>query len=119
MKNTVLWILQIVLAGLAKITLPRECLRSTLGQWVDAFPTPALELLGIAEVAAAVGLTVPPRVGVAPALTRLAAAGVLAVMAGAIITHGRRREYSSVAVNVVLAVAAGIVVWGRVGPYAF
>jgi uncharacterized membrane protein YphA (DoxX/SURF4 family) len=123
--NTALWILQIVLAvvfaaaGFAKIALPPERLRTSLGDWVDAFPAPALKLLGIAEVAAAVGLTVPPTVGIAPILTPLAAVGALVVLAGAIVVHGSRREYPNVAVNVVLAVAAGIVIWGRFGPYAF
>ncbi|GAA2436521.1 hypothetical protein GCM10009856_54510 [Mycolicibacterium llatzerense] len=41
------------------------------------------------------------------------------VPVGAIVTHGRRREYPYVAVNVVLAVFAAVVVWGRFGPYAF
>ena len=123
--NTMLWVLQIVLAvvfalaGMAKIALPRERLSTTMGDWVDAVPAPAVKLLGVAEVAAAVGLTVPPSMAIMPILTPLAAIGVIAVMAGAIVTHGRRREYPNVAVNVMLAVAAGVVIWGRFGPYAF
>jgi len=123
--NTVLWILQIVLAvafagaGLAKLALPRERLRNSLGDWVDGFASPALKLLGAAEVAAAIGLTVPPPVGIAPILTPVAAVGVVVVMIGAVITHARRREYPNVAINIVLAVAAAVVIWGRFGPYAF
>ena len=40
-------------------------------------------------------------------------------MSGAVVVHARRREPREVAVNVVLAVLAAVVVWGRVGPYAF
>jgi uncharacterized membrane protein YphA (DoxX/SURF4 family) len=123
--NTLLWIVQLVLAvvfaaaGIAKIALPRPRLRTTLGDWVDAFPAPMIKLLGVAEVAAGVGLTVSLRTGIAPVLAPPAAFGVIAVMVGAIITHGRRREYPNVAVNVMLAVAAGIVIWGRLGPHGF
>ena len=123
--NTLLWVLQIVLAavftaaGIVKIVLPRMQLRATLGDWVDAIPLPAVKMLGVAEIAAAVGLTVPPAVAVAPILTPVAGIGVIAVLAGAIIIHGRRDEYPNVAVNVVLAVAAALLVWGRFGPYAF
>ncbi|WP_205877015.1 DoxX family protein [Mycobacterium camsae] len=123
--NTVLWILQIVLAlafvgaGLAKVVMPRARVRDTLGDWVDAFPAPALKLLGVAELAAAIGLIVPPLVHIAPVLTPLAAIGVVLVMAGAIVTHARRREFPNVAVNVVLAIAALVVAWGRFGPHAF
>lgn len=122
--NTLLWVLQIVLAavfaaaGIVKITLPRTQLRATLGDWVDATPEPAIKMLGVAEIAAAIGLTVPLAVAIAPILTPMAGIGVIAVLAGAAIIHGRRRQYLNVAVNVVLAVAAALVIWERLGPYA-
>lgn len=40
-------------------------------------------------------------------------------MAGAIITHARRKETQMVIVNLVPMVLAGAVAWGRLGPYAF
>lgn len=40
-------------------------------------------------------------------------------MIGAVITHARRRESSAIPVNVVLILLAGIVAWGRFGPYPF
>ena len=123
--NTVLWVLQIglavvfALAGTVKIALPREQLSTRMGDWVDPVPAPAIKLLGLAELAAAVGLVAPPLAGIAPVLTPLAAIGVVIVLAGAIVLHSRRHEYPNIAVNVALAVAAGVVVWGRFGPYAF
>jgi hypothetical protein len=40
-------------------------------------------------------------------------------MIGAIVTHARRAEFPNVAVNVVLAIMAAVVAWGRFGPYSF
>ncbi len=111
--NTVLWVLQGVAAvfagsGLAKIALPQERLSKIMGDFLDQVPVPAIKLLGVAEVAAAVGLIAPPLSGIAPILTPLAAIGVIAIMVGGIVIHGRRREFSNVAVNVVLAISAGV-----------
>jgi uncharacterized membrane protein YphA (DoxX/SURF4 family) len=123
--NTLLWTLQIVLAvvfagaGATKLILPRDQLARTLGGWVDEFPAPLLKPLGLAELLGAVGLIVPPLVGIAPILTPVAASGLVVTMIGAIVTHARRREFPNVAVNVVLAIAAAVVAWGRFGPYAF
>ena len=75
--------------------------------------------IALAEVLAAVGLIVPPLVHIAPILTPVAAVGLVILMVGALIVHGRRREYSNIVANVALAVMAIVVAWGRFGPYAF
>ena len=67
----------------------------------------------------AIGLIVPPLVHILPVLTPLAALGLAVVMVGAIVVHGRRKEYPNVAVNVVLLGLALFVAWGRFGAYAF
>ena len=77
-----------------------------MGDFLDQVPVPAIKLVGVAEVA--VGLIAPPLSGIAPILTPLAAIGVIATMVGGIVIHGRRREFSNVAVNVVLAISAGV-----------
>jgi uncharacterized membrane protein YphA (DoxX/SURF4 family) len=123
--NTLLWTLQIVLAavfagaGATKLVQSRDHLAKTLGGWVDEFPARLLKPLGLAELLGAIGLIVPPLVGIAPILTPVAASGLVVTMVGAIFTHGRRREFPNVAVNVVLAIMAAVVAWGRFGPYAF
>lgn len=123
--NVALWVAQVLLAvvfagaGGAKLALSPAKLSSSLGDWIDGIPGPAVKLLGAVEVAAALGLVVPPLVNVAPALTPLAAVGAALVMFGAIVVHARRREFPNVAVNAVLLVAAVVVAWGRFGPYAF
>ena len=68
---------------------------------------------------AAIGLILPPLVNIAPILTPIAASGLIIVMIGAIVTHARRREYPNVGVNVLLAIMAAVVAWGRFGPHAF
>ena len=91
----------------------------TLGGWVHDFPAPLLKPLGLAELLGAVGLIAPPLVRIAPILTPVAASGMLLTMIGAIVIHARQREYPNVAINVVLAIMAGVIAWGRFGPYSF
>jgi uncharacterized membrane protein YphA (DoxX/SURF4 family) len=123
--NALLWTLQIVLAlvfagaGTVKLVQPRDQLAKRLGGWVYDFPAPLLKPLGLAELLGAIGLIVPPLVHVAPILTPVAAAGLVVVMIGALVTHARRREFPNVAVTVLLAAMAPVVAWGRFGPYSF
>jgi uncharacterized membrane protein YphA (DoxX/SURF4 family) len=123
--NTLLWILQIVLAvvftaaGAIKLIQPRDQLAKTLGGWVYDFPAALLKPLGLAELLGAAGLIVPPLVHIAPILTAIAASGLLVTMIGAMVTHARRGEYPNVAINVLLAIMAAVVAWGRFGPYSF
>lgn len=123
--NTALWIVAGVLAfvfagsGIMKLVLPKEKLVAQgLGALADVDPN-AIRGIGAAEVAGAIGLIVPPLVHILPVLTPLAALGLAVVMVGAIVTHGRRKEYPNVAVNVVLLGLALFVAWGRFGAYAF
>lgn len=123
--NTTLWALQIALAGIfagagtVKLIQPWEQLAKTVGTWVYEVPAALPKLLGAAEVLAAIGLIVPPLTHVAPILTPLAAAALVICMVGALVVHGRRHEYRDIAVNLALALMAGVVAWGRFGPYAF
>ena len=123
--NLTLWILQILLAvvalgaGAVKLIQPRERLAETLGDWVDDVPPWLPRFVGLAEVFAAVGLIVPPLTGAAPVLVPLAAVGMLIVMIGAAVIHVRRGETRDVAVNILLALIAAVIAWGRFGPYPF
>jgi uncharacterized membrane protein YphA (DoxX/SURF4 family) len=58
-------------------------------------------------------------VHVAPILTPVAAVGLFVTMIGAVVTHARRREFPNVVVNVLLAIMAAVVAWGRFGRYSF
>jgi uncharacterized membrane protein YphA (DoxX/SURF4 family) len=122
--NVLLWIVQAILAamfalsGLMKSTQPKEKLVPRL-PWVKDFSAPTVRFIGTAESLGAIGLILPAVAGIAPVLTPVAATGLAITMVLAAATHLRRREPSGVAFNAVLFAAAGLVAWGRFGPYAF
>ena len=77
--------------------------------WIDDVPLGVVRTIGVVEVLGAIGLVVPPLVGVAPWLAFAAALGLVLVQVGAGIVHLRRGE--PVWMNAALAVAAGVVAW--------
>jgi DoxX-like protein len=81
--------------------------------WVKDVGPRAVRLIGSLEILGAVGLILPAVTGIWPWLTLVAAAGLALTMVGAMITHGRRGEFSSIGVNLVLLVLALFVVFGR------
>lgn len=121
--NILLWILQAVLAamflmaGVMKSTQPKAKLADKL-PWVEDFSPGTVRFIGIAELAAGLGLILPAATGIAPILTPLAATGLVIVMIGAMITHARRKEPGAIAFNAVLLIAAAVIAWGRFGPYS-
>ena len=122
--NVFLWIvagllaLAFLFAGVTKLVKPKEQLAEQMG-WVEDFSQGTIRMIGALEVLAAIGLVVPPLLGVAPVLAPLAALGLVLLMVGAMITHVRRRELSNVVVNVVLLALAVVVAVGRLGPEQF
>jgi uncharacterized membrane protein YphA (DoxX/SURF4 family) len=124
--NVVLWIIAGVLAalfllvGIGKLTQPKEKLQANKNMaWTEDFSPGVIKMIGALEVAAAVGLIVPPLIGIAEFLAPLAAVGLVLLMSGAMLTHWRRGEKQMLPVNIVLALLAAIVAWGRFGPYGF
>ena len=97
MLNVALWVVQGLLAGVflltgtPKLVLPREVLEKRM-DWAAAWPRWRIKLLGLAEVAGAVGLVVPAAMGVAPVLTPIAALCLTVLMVGAVGTHRRLGE---------------------------
>ncbi len=123
--NAALWVAAgilaavFLLAGMMKLTkTPAELVDGGQG-WAGEVSPSLVKTIGALEVLGAVGVVLPGLVDVATWLVPAAAAGLAVIMAGAIITHGRRREVPNVAINVVLLALAIFVVIGRVGPEAF
>ncbi|MEV1289153.1 DoxX family protein [Micromonospora sp. NPDC049679] len=122
--NTVLWVLQILLAaafamaGLMKATQPKRKLAANM-PYVEDFSGGAIKAIGVLELLAALGLVLPAWTGIAPILTPLAATGLVIVMIGAVVVHGRRKEWGSLPINLVLLVLSAVVAWGRFGPYSY
>jgi uncharacterized membrane protein YphA (DoxX/SURF4 family) len=119
--NTVAWVLQIVLAvafllhGLLFTVAygPVAKRMEARGRPPSTMAPTFRQFIGVAELAAAFGLTVPPAVRVFPWLAPLAAAGLVLVMVGAAIFHARKSEFSEVVVTVFLAGLAAFTVFLR------
>ena len=113
--NVALWVLQGLLAvvyllhGWLMLSPPANMVE----QMNAAFPRAFQIFLGVAEVLAAIGLTLPGITRIWPRLVPLAAAGLMIVMVGATVFHLKRGEYSSAATTAVLLVALTFVAYMR------
>lgn len=123
--NVALWVVQgllavaFMMAGGMKALQPKDKLAENMG-WVDDFSASQVKNIGYLEIAAAVGLILPPLTDIAPVLAPLAALGLAITMVGAIVVHFRRNEVGPrLSINVVLLALSLFVVWGRFGPEAF
>ena len=113
--NILLWVLQVLLAvvfiahGLLLLMPPPDIaaqMLMSLPRWFWVF-------LGVAEVAAAIGLTLPGLTRVMPSLVTWAALGIMIVMISATIYHVMRNEISSAVVTFVLLLMATFVAYVR------
>ena len=113
--NKLLWTLQILLAiaflahGIMMIAPPPEIalqMDKFLPRWFQLF-------LGVSEVLAAIGLTVPGFTRIQPRLVPAAAVGSMLVMLCATILHGSRGELGSAVTTLVLLLLATFVAYGR------
>ena len=113
--NIVLWVLQVLLAvaffahGWLFLSPPPEIveqMNASLPRWFQLF-------LGVAEVLAAVGLTIPGLTRIMPWLVTWAAGGVAIVTASATAFHLVRGEVSSAAITLLLLAMASFVAYMR------
>lgn len=116
--NIALWAAQLLLAiafgmaGFLKSTQPIDALAPQM-EWVAAVPVWLVRFIGVSELAGAAGLVLPALTRIKPALTPLAAAGLLAVMVLASLFHVTRGELGALPVNAVLGGIAAFIAWGR------
>ena len=113
--NILLWVLQALLAlaflahGWLFLSPPAELvdqMNASLPRWFQLF-------LGVAEVLAAVGLTLPGLTRILPWLVIYAAVGIMVVMVSATVFHLARGEMSSAAITLVLFAIATFVAYMR------
>lgn len=104
-----------LLAGGLKLITPKDKLGKSMA-WTEDFSATQIKLIGAAEVLAAIGVIVPALTGILPILTPLAAAGLVVLQAGAIVTHLRRGE-RMIVVNVVILLLALFVALARFGVF--
>jgi uncharacterized membrane protein YphA (DoxX/SURF4 family) len=114
-KNRLVWTLQILLAlvfmahGLMLLFPPEavaQQINASLPRWFSLF-------IGVSEVLAAVGLTLPAFTGILPWLVSWAAAGLMIVMVSATVFHLSRREFGAAATTFVLLAMATTVARAR------
>lgn len=120
--NTVAWVLQVVLAvvfllhGLASTvaySAVAKRMQERRGAVSPPLPPAFRQFIGVAELAAAFGLIVPPAIHLVAWLAPLAAAGLVIVMVGAAILHARKSEFPALAVTVVLGALAAVTLFLR------
>jgi hypothetical protein len=109
--NVMTWVLQGVLAavflahGWMMLFPPPDVavqMNVMLPRWFSLF-------IGVVEVAAALGLTLPGILRIQPRLVALAAAGLVPLMAGAAVLHAQRGETSGTVITAsLLAMAASV-----------
>ena len=113
--NILLWVLQSLLAlvflahGLMMIIPPEAVaaqMNAALPRWFQLF-------VGISEVVAAVGLTLPGITRIQPWLVSAAAVGLMLVMISATVFHLQRGEISSAIVTLVLLAMSTFVAYMR------
>ena len=118
--NIVLWVVQVLLAvaffahGLLFLFPPPEIavqMNASLPRWFQLF-------LGVAEVAAGIGLTLPGMTRILPWLVSWAAVGIMIVTSSATVLHVVRNEMSSAGITLLLFAMATWVAYmrGRVLP---
>lgn len=123
--NGVLWGAAIILAvaflfsGMLKVVKSRADLKRMGMGWTEDFNEWQLKVIGALEVAAAIGLILPPILDIAVILAPLAASGLLILMIGAAWTHIKREESHLLVINAMLMILEIVVIWGRFGPYPF
>jgi hypothetical protein len=124
--NIILWIaagllaLVALTAGITKTFIPKEKLEQHDGAaWTRGVSPAFVKTLGVLELLAAIGLTLPAVVDVAPVMVPVTAACWVALMIGAMITHARLDQFKLVLVNSVYLVLAVFIAVGRFGPGSF
>ena len=113
--NIALWVVQVLLAaaffahGLLFLIPPAEIaaqMNASFPRWFQLF-------LGVAEILAAVGITLPGVTRIQPWLVTWAAGGIMIVMVSATIFHLARGEMSSAVITALLLAMAAFVAYMR------
>lgn len=126
MMNLTLWIATGLLAaialagGLSKTFIPREKLAAHEGgRWTAYASDGFVRTLGMLEILAAAGLILPAVTDIALVMIPVTGVCWMALMVGAMITHGRLGQSKLMMVNLIYFTIAAFVAWGRVGPESF
>lgn len=117
--NILLWTLQILLsgsliwAGSMKLFQPAEVLK-VMWPWTGEVSPGFVKLTGIFDLLGAFGLILPAFIRLKPIFIPLSASGMILLMIAAGTFHISRGETEQIGVNIVFAILAGLIVWGRI-----
>ncbi|MFJ6651145.1 DoxX family protein [Streptomyces sp. NPDC091290] len=124
--NVTLWIAAGLLGavalagGISKTFIPKARLAAQHGgEWTQNASIGFVKTLGVLELLAAVGLILPAALDIAPVMVPVTAASWIALMVGAMITHGRLGQSKFVVLNAFYLALAALITWGRFGPWSF
>ena len=113
--NILLWVLQVLLAAAflahgLMFLFPSADMAAAMDA---SIPRALRYLIGVAELVAAVGLTLPGITRIQPWLVPAAAAGLIIVMIGAVTLHSSRGEVSAAITTSILLVLVTFVAYAR------
>ncbi|WP_461071665.1 DoxX family protein [Spirosoma horti] len=112
-----LWLAQVLLAvsliwaASMKLFQPVDQL-AAMWPWT-ADHTTLVKQTGVVDLLAGIGLVLPALLRIRPKLTSYAAYGIIALMVAASVFHIARGEASQSGVNIVFALLAIFIAWGR------
>ncbi len=96
-----------------EINAAKEKMAEKMG-WLEDFSQSQVRMIGVLEVLGALSLVLSMLTSILPILTPLAALGLVLTMAGAFLTHLRRKEIVPMGVmNLMLMAMAAFVAYGR------
>ena len=113
-----IWMVQLLLAatlvwaGVMKLTEPIPTLAS-MWPWAGQVPDALVRFTGLVDLLGATGLLLPALLRIQPRLTPIAAIGIVLLMVVASVFHIARGETTSIGFNIVVALLATFVAWGR------
>jgi uncharacterized membrane protein YphA (DoxX/SURF4 family) len=119
-KNTVLWIVQGLLAviflfsGGSKLAMSAATLiEQSKAVGGVQLPIAFVQFIGVCEILGAIGVVVPWLTGIQPRLTPLAAVGLVVIMIGATVINLTTTIPAIAAVTAILGLLAAFVAYGR------
>lgn len=116
-RNVVLWVLQwvfgiyFVAIGVMHFVVPEGL--PAMMEWMYELNDTMHIIIGIAEILGGLGLILPSVTRIRPELTVYAAAGLVLIMAGAVVYHAGRGEGASIVNNVVIGGLVAVIGYGR------
>jgi hypothetical protein len=115
-KNTVLWIVQGLLAVMFLLAGGSKLIMSAAQMTAPGpvqLPVPFVRFIGVCEVLGAIGMILPGLTGTHPALTPMAAAGLVIIMIGATVINFMNSMAAFAIITIVLGLLAAYVAYGR------